>query len=279
MKNNKKPTIISLEGAPFAGKTTLLNYLKQHYSNELIVIPEASEYIGGDKNNPSIPFNRFDDAKASTYFFLELEKQRILDARALALETGLPVILDRSTPIFSLIFYKLLEEYYAKWHSFTDSFFDHAKNVFNQAQMMGEIIMPSAIVYLKPKNKMIFVSRIPRGANNNMFTNWDIYLQVESYYKELIINNYALEYQHKILYSENNTESLERMSQQIVNIFFKLIKKTKLQTFDFLELYGRSLTYLSKKEYEEEKLEFIDIREKANYLINNVNVLNNNRII
>jgi len=172
-----------------------------------------------------------------------------------------------------------LEEYYAKWHSFTDSFFDHAKNVFNQAQMMGEIIMPSAIVYLKPKNKMIFVSRIPRGANNNMFTNWDIYLQVESYYKELIINNYALEYQHKILYSENNTESLERMSQQIVNIFFKLIKKTKLQTFDFLELYGRSLTYLSKKEYEEEKLEFIDIREKANYLINNVNVLNNNRII
>jgi hypothetical protein len=260
--------ILSLEGAPFAGKTTILNDLKANHAHEVIVIPEASEYIGGDKNNPSFPFENFKDAKASTHFFLELEKQRCKDAIDLARVSQLPVILDRSTPIFSLIFYSLIEDKYPGLHLFSESFFAYAQGIFQKAIFEEEIFLPSRVIYIKPANQEVFLKRLSRGTKNGLFAEWENFLYVDNYYKEIIKRYYLSQKEHRVLVSENTLENLHKNVREVIK-FAKEDAVIDMKNSDMIN------SFLGKENKEfrdvlllKEQEEFLDTRVHCMDLIN-----------
>jgi len=209
MLKNSTKRFIALEGVPFSGKTTLLRYLQSNYSDKFSVIPEAGEYVGGDKNFPKVPFGSYDAAKASTHFFISVEIQRCKDALALSEKQYLPVIFDRCTPFSSLLFYLLLEKKYPHYHKFKESFFLYGLEMFQKAIDEEKIFLPNAIVYLIPGNKQTFLQRISRGASTGIFEKWDTvqffnksyncllkeykgnFLKLKSYNKEFNCDNLA----------------------------------------------------------------------------------------
>ncbi len=207
--------IFAIEGAAFAGKTTLLNYIRDKYSDETITIPEASEYVGGDKNFPNVPFKTLSDAIASTHFFIELEKNRIKDALDAQKNSGHPVILDRSTMVSSLIFYSLLKYTDPDNAKFIDAFYQHAISAFNSEVKRGNIVIPSNIIYIRPKDKQIFESRLGRGTKNGVFSSWSSFNFLQEKYLKLLNQYYN---QHcLILDSDNTEENLKENANKVLS--------------------------------------------------------------
>lgn len=212
----KNIPIFALEGAAFTGKTTLLNYLRENCANKVTTIPEASEYVGGDKHFPNVPFKTYDDARASTYFFIEIEKQRCRDALNAYEKHRLPVIMDRITPISSLIFYSLLAHTDPKNFTFIDSFYQHALEAFQIQVDRGNIVIPNRLIYLKPQNRNTFESRLIRGTKNEVFSSWKSYKFLDKKYQKLIQvhfkNNQVL-----ILNSRNSPKNLKQLAEKVIS--------------------------------------------------------------
>ncbi len=207
--------LTALEGPPFSGKTTVIDKLKMDHRNQTVVIPEAGEYVGGDKNFPSVPFNTFHDAKASTHFFVAAEEKRTEDIRRAYETTGLPIIMDRSTPISSLVFYMLLEEKHPELHRFHESFYRYGFDVFQNAVDKGTILLPKRIIYVQPGDEETFKARIPRGASTNIFQQWDTFLYLHHLYLELIDQNYPGELS-TLLKSFNGSDPLNELTGRIL---------------------------------------------------------------
>ncbi len=212
----EKLNIYALEGAAFAGKTTLAEYLKKYYSDKIICIPEASEFVGGDKNFPDVPFKTLKDAKASTYFFIEVEKQRCAAAIQANQKTGLPVVMDRTTPISSLIFYSLLRYKDPASSKFITDFYNHAMEAFQVQIDEGNIFVPGQIIYLRPKNKDIFEKRLSRGTKNGVFADWSSFVFLDDVYQKLIAHHYPKD-NHLIIETENTQANLENAASEALN--------------------------------------------------------------
>lgn len=213
--NSLEINLLALEGPPFSGKTTVINRLKTAHRNQTVVIPESGEYVGGDRNFPPIPFATFSDAKASTHFFVATEEKRTQDARRALETTGLPVIMDRSTPISSLVFYMLLEEKHPELHKFDDSFYRYGFDVFQNAVDKGTILLPRRIIYMQPGNEDTFKARTPRGASTNIFQQWDTFLYLHQRYLELIEQQYPGDLS-ALLKSFNGPNSLNELTRRIL---------------------------------------------------------------
>lgn len=207
--------LLALEGPPFSGKTTVINKLKMDYRNQAVVIPEAGEYVGGDKNFPKVPFDTFHDAKASTHFFVATEEKRTEDIRRAYEITGLPIIMDRSTPISSLVFYMLLEEKHPELHKFKESYYRYGFDIFQNAVDRGTILLPKRIIYVQSGDEETFRARTPRGASTNIFQQWDTFLYLHQRYLELIVQHYPGEL-GTLLKSFNGPDSLNELAGRIL---------------------------------------------------------------
>lgn len=211
---NKLP-LFAIEGAAFAGKTTLLNELERKFPGEFILIPEASEFVGGDKNFPDVPFKTLDDAKASTHFFLELEKQRLKYAQKEFLKQDKPILLDRTTPISSLIFYSLLKFTNPENKNFIEEFYQHAISAFNIEAHNGDLLIPSHLIYVHPASEEVFVNRFSRGTKNGVFASLESLHFLDEKYHKLLESYYTGK--HLIVYSENNSKNLKENADKITN--------------------------------------------------------------
>lgn len=218
----KNIPVFALEGAAFAGKTTLLNYLKTNYADKVTTIPEASEYVSGDKNFPNVPFKTYEEAKASTYFFIELEKRRCHDAIASYNKTGLPVVMDRTTPVSSLIFYSLLAHADPEDSAFIDSFYQHALEAFQTQVDAGNIFIPDGLIYVRPSDRGTFENRLGRGTKNGVFSKWESYEFLDNKYQNLIRSHFKND-QVLILDSQNSQENLEQSAKKIVDFIKSVI--------------------------------------------------------
>lgn len=267
MKDNfKSQPFFALEGPAFAGKTTIINYLRDNFNDQVIVIPEASEYVGGDKYFPSVPFETFDDARASTQFFIELEKHRCQKAVELQHEHNLPVILDRSTPLSTVLFYSLLEEKFPQLHEakFKDSFKQHSIEIFRQEIEKGTFFIPENFILLKPKNKEVFEKRLSRGAKNSMFSHWSSVEFLLSEYQKVLRASYL---GHVIeLETENTSKNLEKCAKKIIEFVKKPIQNNQINNF-----FGNFQGVLQKKSFNtdsiEEENEYHQIRKHVQSLI------------
>lgn len=229
MDELKHLPLVALEGAAYAGKTTLLNYLHDNFGTKVITIPEASEFVGGDKNFPDVPFKTLDDAKSSTHFFLEIEKNRLQLANKLYKKYKLPIILDRTTPVSSLIFYQLLKQFTPDSQGFIDEYYRHAISVFYAAVEEGSLVIPGSIIYVLPKNQEVFESRLVRGTKNTVFSHWDSFVFLNSKYSKLIDIYYP---SHSlILDSENTQMSLANQAEKALK-FVENVKVSQSKVFD-----------------------------------------------
>jgi deoxyadenosine/deoxycytidine kinase len=262
--------IFALEGAAFVGKTTLLNYLKENYGDRVATIPESSEYVGGDKNFPDAPFKTLEEAKASTYFFIELEKRRCQDAINLYKRTGLPVIMDRTTPVSSLIFYSLLGHTDKKSASFYDSIFQHALEAFQTQIDKGNIFIPGGLIYINLDNRATFEKRLERKTKNGAYTFWDSYKFLNDKYQTLMRSNFDRE-KVLMLCSQNSSKNLEQLAKDTVD-FVESVKPTFIPNI-FRDFLGVKRNFVLGVSANEEK-EFIDITCRCRDLMNNTNGYN-----
>jgi thymidylate kinase len=251
----KNIPIFALEGAAFAGKTTVLNYLKTKYTDKVTTIPEASEYVGGDKNFPNAPFKTLNEAKASTYFFIELEKRRCRDAITSYIKTGLPVVMDRTTPVSSLFFYSLLAYDHPIDSTFINSYYRHALDAFQAQVDAGNIFIPDGLIYLRPIDRTTFENRLVRGTKNTVFSKWENYKFLDNKYQSLIRfhykNNHVL-----ILDSQNTPKNLEQSAKNIID-FIGLVRPPFISDIfnTFLNKSKKSkLNILSREEREFSKI-------------------------
>jgi deoxyadenosine/deoxycytidine kinase len=209
--------IVGLEGSAFAGKTTLLKYLRENHSDRVSVVPEASEIVGGDKHFPAVPFADFEAAKFSTNFFLELEKERSRIAKNLLVEKDLPVILDRSTMISTTLFFFMLEKTHPDLHKFPESFLDYALQIFAEELDLETFIVPAMLVYLRPKNRAVFESRLGRGTKNQTMAQWDGFRFLDRAYQTLLGRHFSSPGQNIRLKSENTEQNLQSLAVATLN--------------------------------------------------------------
>lgn len=129
----KSTRVVAIEGPVCAGKSSLVNSL---IGSGLGGILEYSEYVGhANQDFPKFPPRDAEQAKRSFEFFLDLEKQRILDMQLL---TQSNVVIDRS--IFTLLAFE------AGASRITGiDIFDWAVERLLQEE---EIILPDHVVYL-----------------------------------------------------------------------------------------------------------------------------------
>lgn len=96
----EKIKLITVEGASFSGKTSLIAQLAQYGYK---FIGEYADYANNGLDFPKLPFDTPEEAKSSIDFFLEIEKRRTADAKKLAKNSNLPIIMDRS-PFSCMVF-------------------------------------------------------------------------------------------------------------------------------------------------------------------------------
>lgn len=260
-----KVPIVALEGAAFAGKTTILNHLGKYYSDKVNIVPEVGEYVGGDKNFPSSDFKDLSSAKASTYFFVEIEKQRCKDALKLYEKNGLPIILDRCTPFSSLLLYSLLELTAKKEEEkkiFRNAF-DHALSAFSTQVEGKNIFLPNNIIYIKPKNKRVFEARFSRGTKNMIFAAWGSFSFLNQQYKYLLNNHFSNS--SIALETENTLQNLDGVSRKIIEFIDSAKKEHYINTDNiFKNFLGQKRNILNLAT---EELIFTKANEKARNLI------------
>lgn len=255
--------IFTLEGPPFAGKTTLLHYLEENYSDQIKVIPESGEYVGGDGNFPRIPFSDFEAAKMSTHFFLCLEEKRCKDALRLFQKYKVPVVMDRINSISTPIFYKLLGKNHASMHKFEENFFLHSLRIFQEALRQANIFMPNKIIYLTLSNKKLFEGRIHRGASTCIFQKWSTFSFLDGEYHSILekFDNSL------VLQSTNSRYNKKTLAKQFV-MSLNTEKSFEINLFDIFRQKKSPKSVNLKKERDKYKL----IYEKCTNLMELANL-------
>jgi hypothetical protein len=186
LNNQSLIPIYALEGAAFVGKTTVLDLLDKKCRHQVITIPEASEYVGGDKHFPSVPFESFENGVASTWFFVEIERQRTKDAIRLYRKYRLPVIIDRFTPLSSLLFYRLLKKRGTEKAEIIDQVYAHALEVFDAEIKAERIFQPTSLIHMYINDEQSFYKRLRRGTKNNDFAHWQSNVFLDNQYERII---------------------------------------------------------------------------------------------
>jgi len=261
--------VFALEGAAFAGKTTILNKLKASYSNKFITIPEASEFVGGDKHFPNVPFRNLEEAKKSTYFFVEVERCRTKMAKHLYAKHQLPIVMDRSTFISSLFFYQLLGKADMQTKKLSKQIYQHALEVFFNEVEKDNVIIPSKIIYLESKDKKIFDKRLSRGTKNGVFTKWENVSYLNDLYKKLITIHYSNSLNLKL--KTNNTQDNLKTNIKLISSYVENLDKNSHNINIFSNFLGNS-TKTEPVNSEEKK--YKHMMQKARKLV----ILTNNRI-
>lgn len=260
-----KSQYVALEGPAFAGKTTLLRHLEKMYPSLVISVPEASEYVGGDKHFPSIPFATFEDAKASTHFFLELEKMRCEQAqKAAAHYPNKIVILDRITLLSSVLFYDLLESNFPDLHNFSESFKQHALEISQKALDAGDFFIPEKVILVLPKNKTTFESRLSRGAKNSMFGHWSSVEFLTEKYQNIFMRHFRRNV--LVLETENTLENLESCAAKVI-AFLENRDESANNTNIFTQYAENPTNAVYNPNLKEEKIKYVASRDRARELI------------
>jgi len=254
----------ALEGAAFAGKTTLLNYLKENFSDKLNVIPEAGEYVGGDRHFPDLPFKTLDQAKASTYFFLAIEERRCAQALRLYQKNGKPVLFDRCTAISSLLFYLLLQYKEPENSQFIQSFYRHALEVFHAAQASSAIFVPAKIIYLKPDCQKTFTDRLGRGTKNTVFSSWDSFCFLDYKYRQLLQAHYRNP-NHLTLETKNNRQNLKYIAIKAIKYMEEFSLKPQRNLF--ASFIGEKQNFALHVDLEKEKIIYADAIKRSKNLM------------
>lgn len=268
-----KSNILAIEGVPFAGKTTAIKYMIKHFPDQFEYIPEGSEYIGGHQNNPRLPFFTFEEAKINAHFVIAVEKRRYEDIKRIQDKSDKPIIVDRISPFFSLMFFKFIEEKKPFHYSFTGSLYQYALELFQAEFEKGNIFLPSKIVYLKPANEHTFKQRLPRGASTNIFTSWTNFV----YFDELYMNMIKYHFQSNSIFlnSFNTQESLKLISKNIMNyLFFENIYRDDRYIFN--TLLEKDKIFNINLDVEEEERNFHKIYEHYDNLIDKTGLMNKN---
>jgi hypothetical protein len=259
--------IVVLEGPPFSGKTTLLNYLAEKYIDEFVVIKETSEYIGGDQNGPKVPYKTYVDAKAGTHFLLEVERRRWLDIIEALTKTNKIVVVDRYLPLSSSAFFVAIENIFADWHQFNTSLFDYSLSLYDSAKNAEIIADPSLFIFLYPENRSVFESRLPRGAQNGFFMKWENCEIVIDYYSK-VFSKELLASRTLLLASNNNPEFLEEAVLKI-RLFLKVLRKST--QIDLVTLLRKDNKL--NIDYESEVIEYAGDIMKAKVIMEKVNTI------
>ncbi len=273
LKYSKGIPIFALEGAAFAGKTTLLNYLHKNFSGRVITIPEASEYVGGDKNFPSVPFKNLGEAKKSTHFFVEIEKRRSADALRLYEKYHLPIILDRSTLISSLFFYKLLAKSKMQSLLLAKAFYNHALELFRMQVGKGNLIIPSGIIYIAPTSRSVFNARLLRGTKNTVFSEWASFQYLDRLYKALINKCYSSG-KSIDLRSDNSSQNLQLLTRGTL-VFVETSSPWGIQKNIFDNFDSRLGKIKPCINLANEEIEFQIEIKRASHLMNIANIIEN----
>ena len=258
--------IVVLEGPPFSGKTTLLNYISEKHGDRFITIKEMSEYMGGDIHGPKFPYESFNDAKAGLHFLIEIERSRWNDVKNALKQKDKIVLIDRLLPISTSAFLALIEKTNASWHNFSVNIYDYSVSLFNTAIKRDLFAFPLLYVLLYPKNQQIFTARISRGANNNFIKNWsnnhamtEIY---KKYFSGLLSNN-----QLCFIESDNCLSSL----QDAVN---KIEHMAKLERADWKCFSTKNIQRkpITKIDFEAESIRYSEEIGRARQCINHARV-------
>jgi hypothetical protein len=191
-----KPSILFLEGPAYAGKTTFLGTLD---SQQYKLLPEASEFVHGDKFFPAAPT----DVKSMVYcsiFFAVMERMRLS-----ALEANKINVADRFTPLSSMIFYYLrykaghisASDYYLGTHLSSQVFLD-------DLQLPSDI--QSQFLLFTISDEAVFRQRMTRGTRNTDFDSWQNFELLSLYYKQLLSRDTNLVIDNKFTMNELPTD-------------------------------------------------------------------------
>lgn len=193
-----KVNVVAFEGAPFSGKTTLIRKLHEKYGVKFV--KEYAEYANGGNDFPPFPSKNFDDAKKSVRFMVDIEKRRCEEAYDIAINSELPVIMDRS-PLSCIVFQKTVEVLHPEY----PSVYAYSVEAFLKAYDDGKIFFPQIMIYIQPPELQAFQNRvINRGATPiNMFNDHKCGKIMELWYKHCITMCFS-ELNHKIIPSNNN---------------------------------------------------------------------------
>lgn len=263
LKQHSQINAVALEGAPFSGKTTFLNYLKKHYLNQFNIVPETGEYVGGDKNFPNLPFKNIKDVLYSIFFFSEIEKKRVEDAMRLYEMNSYLVIFDRITPLSSLIFFYLLTQRYLGKMIYNENAVSLAMHYFKNYCDNHTFLLPNKIVYLEPLNDEVFRQRTDRKTHNRVFEDIDSYHLVCDKYKDFLNLAYSGGF-IKTIKTQNNKDSLEEILLAI-----KMLAPLGIQAIDTKRFFSKDIWIKNKKTSKNriktcvKKLDILDIKKIA----------------
>lgn len=196
MKENEI-RIGSIEGNSYSGKTTLAKELENIYGFSIVWEPSAYT-----KRFPVFPPESYEEAKQSVDFFVEIEKRRSNDALKLAEQSNI-VIMDRSVWTYSAFQYVVMKRMPNVPNSYLYSLDVLQKQIENK-----QIIAPSALVSLEPKNKEVFERRVlERGRVGIDFLNdWETTTLMEEMLGTIIKCVYSRKSGTTILSSTNIME-------------------------------------------------------------------------
>lgn len=254
--------IVVLEGSPFSGKTTLLNYISEKHGDRFITIKEMSEYMGGDIHGPKFPYESFNDAKAGLHFLIEIERSRWNDVKNALKQKDKIVLIDRLLPISTSAFLALIEKNYPSWHNFSVNMYDYSVSLFDSAIKRELFAFPLLYVLFYPKNQQIFNARIPRGANNNFIMNWGNNHTMTEIYNKLFARLISKN-QFCFVESDNSLSFLQETTQKIVQM--TKIERTDWEIYNTNDLQRMPIT---KIDFEAEAIRFSADISRARLCIN-----------
>lgn len=169
--------IIFLEGPAFSGKTTFLRQAPE----DIVRLPEASEFLGGDAYFPDAPIDAKTMAYCS-YFFAVMENMRF-EGIGNDKQNSL-VLVDRFTPLSSMIFYALR-------HANGDiSESDYRLGVRLSAAIFNQTIqLPtgySKFIRFDISSSEILSRRLPRGTRNGELASWRAFEFYSNWYERVL---------------------------------------------------------------------------------------------
>ena len=194
--------IVTIEGACYSGKTTLLKGLET--SGGVQIVEEYVHYMGGSKKMPRFPPPTTDQAKSVISMFVEIEKKRCSDAIELYEKSGgIPILMDRS-PFSCMLFEKTIQTRFPK----IPNVFEYSVEAFAKEIELGSIFIPPAIIYIKPQNDKIFEQRVKkRGRVPVDFLNEVETLELQNSWYQKILDNFYIGNSFTVESRDNNLEA------------------------------------------------------------------------
>ncbi len=205
--------LISIEGASFSGKTTLLNYLKN--KKDVFIIHEYANYIGGHKNFPVFPPRSTKEAIKSVDFFISIEEKRANTInKLLASKPDIVFVSERCPYSFSLF-----QKYVHEKLTGSPSCYEYCVEEIKKKTISNEIYLPNKIVYLFPDENSFYLRVKKRGKVSFDFMNQ---YEFSTYAKDYFTNEVKKAYDDNSFYIINTTNNTQ--DEQFDEIWRHIIK-------------------------------------------------------